>query len=754
MFPLEHITLLQAPVRWPEEFGERVGKVTTPDQGRFMRGRGVLCCLLVRAANSIIFVSALFLFAPSAWADYDELLESPPDGGALEKSTSEDVVQGGKTNGETFSDPDEPGDETGEKPLEEVPRDAFGEKIIVEPQMPHEEPEVVAVEVEEPAVRTLAHEMVPPGFGFSRLERYFVDRVTSLKALDIEEAERATEALLDLRAELDVTTLPRMAMAVLREGQAHLERGDTAGARASAELAVEMAPDQPGVHWFLARTLITDSPGQILEISTSAARATWLTLAGIPEGRIFIANLLASLFLGLLLSSVIVIAILFLRSLRLFLHDFHHLFPRGASRLHSGVLAVALFGALALLHVGVMLLALIASAIAWLYAGLRERVLLAVALVLMAVVPFMASLISGMATFWGSPAEAVWLVDRTDDAHVAAPLIERRIDAGEATWIEMFALARYYKREGRLEQAALLYEAAGEVAPREASVHNNLGVVLYAQGDVEGAASAFRRATELQPGFAGAWYNLSKAHFRLGERLPGREARRRAVDMEPELLRELPDQEDRLNLALSDARLTNSEILRLATVEGWREEMAIEVTSRVGGLVPPSVAPLLPLAALPLFLSAGVFLARRRPSSACSKCGRSVCERCDPGLAGGRLCAECVNIFQTRKSVSASDRAFQESKVRRYQRWREVVGGLLGLLLPGAGQTMLHRPIQGAVLLAVLSCGLVCVLLWFGPFPSVYATVASGINVRVIAGCILIAGAWLVGNWLFWWRDR
>ena len=61
---------------------------------------------------------------------------------------------------------------------------------------------------------------------------------------------------------------------------------------------------------------------------------------------------------------------------------------------------------------------------------------------------------------------------------------------------------------GRLAEAQAAYEQALAINPDHAEAHNNLGVVLKAQGRLDAAAEAYRRAIVLKPTHAEAQNNL------------------------------------------------------------------------------------------------------------------------------------------------------------------------------------------------------------------------------------------------------
>src|SRR3569623_504780 len=62
-----------------------------------------------------------------------------------------------------------------------------------------------------------------------------------------------------------------------------------------------------------------------------------------------------------------------------------------------------------------------------------------------------------------------------------------------------------------LDVAAILLGSVTEIAPNFADGHNNLGVVLMAQGALDEAIAGYRQAIALQPNHANAHYNLGNA---------------------------------------------------------------------------------------------------------------------------------------------------------------------------------------------------------------------------------------------------
>ena len=71
-------------------------------------------------------------------------------------------------------------------------------------------------------------------------------------------------------------------------------------------------------------------------------------------------------------------------------------------------------------------------------------------------------------------------------------------------------------QQGRLDEAAALYELAGRLDPHSPKVPYNLGIVREGQGDLEGAIARYRDAVRLEPEWPDAHNNLGVTLFKTG----------------------------------------------------------------------------------------------------------------------------------------------------------------------------------------------------------------------------------------------
>jgi Tfp pilus assembly protein PilF len=85
---------------------------------------------------------------------------------------------------------------------------------------------------------------------------------------------------------------------------------------------------------------------------------------------------------------------------------------------------------------------------------------------------------------------------------------------------------------GQREDAAAEYRRAVELDPNNASVHNNLGLALYHQGNADAAITEYRRAIDTNPKFALA-QQFGQRPPRPGKTDDAVAEYRRAIETEP-----------------------------------------------------------------------------------------------------------------------------------------------------------------------------------------------------------------------------
>ena len=103
-----------------------------------------------------------------------------------------------------------------------------------------------------------------------------------------------------------------------------------------------------------------------------------------------------------------------------------------------------------------------------------------------------------------------------------------------ATVADVLSIAIQHQQAGRLQAAEQIYRQVLTVVPRQAEVHNNLGIVLDDLGQTDDAVACYRRAVELKPDYAAAHSNLGNALRKQGKTAEAAACYRRAVEFRPD----------------------------------------------------------------------------------------------------------------------------------------------------------------------------------------------------------------------------
>lgn len=581
---------------------------------------------------------------------------------------------------------------------------------------------------------------------FADLLEAWQARRVALREQDLPRAQQAEARLLELRRELGLENLDAFAEVEVRGSVGALEARVPAEAVARAELAVALAPDATAAHLALARALVARDPSHPEPALRALAAGVAAAVREPRTARAFLADVLAAAIAAALAASALAVGLLFLRRLRLLLHDVRHLpLLRSTTPLQAAFMAlVALASPLALrLGPGALLATLALCAAPYLRRS--ERAVASAALLALAAAPWAAGEAARLTAFTGTLADDVFTLEHGgDDGRVAARLAARAA-RGELPGAGALALGHWHKRRGDLAAAQRWYEAAGAGRP-EALV--GLGNVALLRGDLDAAKASYLAAIDRAgaagdlPALAAAHYDLSKVFVRQSALDQAQEARRKAAAEDAALVARAGSDEDfRQNRWLIDAPVPPAEVLALAADEAPRG-LAEALRARLAGPLPAAGWPWLPCAAALLVWPLAWLLRRPRVSHPCDRCGRAVCRRCDG--VDGTLCGQCVNVFVKKDLVDPRDRQRKEQQVRRHARLRRRAARALALVGGGAGHLWRGDAARGALLLLALLFLLALAATGDGvappPFP--VAWIARG---KLAVAAPLAAAVWALG---------
>ena len=600
-----------------------------------------------------------------------------------------------------------------------------------------------------PAPQPLANRgIIMPVEKSADIQTHWSARRDYLRDRDERRADDEEQHVRQLKDDLAIENLFFIGGALIRESHEALAAGAPVLAVQRCKLAVEFAPALPEAHLCLARALVAENASAIKPAFNEVTASVQADGNDPRISRAVLANVLGTLFVGLLAAALAFVLVLFARYANLYAHDVHHLFPVGARRWQTKMLALVLLLLPVFLQMGpVPLIFTVLLAVA-LYATSVEVMLACALLGVLAASPWMAEGIARVAAY-GGPSVDVWLIEHGLGTGPEVQRLQKRLDSSNELAVD-FALARKAKRDGDFAGAEKLYqralEASGASSLGLAAVHNNLGNVYLLEGDAQKALSQYQTAIDLKESLAAPHFNISRA-LGLGgvetlEKVQAEQARALELDRAAmdaftggQLQANRKSNKFVMDVTLPDDLLSPL----LDNEERVAEPVGDELRAQLAGGLPSGMASFLPILAACGVLALHLGRGRVRPSGRCERCGREVCKRCDPDARPSEaLCAQCVNVFIRRTGVDAAERIRKEYAVQAYHRRRHAIARALAVL-SGAGHVMMGYPLRGIFFLLVTASLAASVVLWRGLLHDPIA-VRSGVSffrIGVTVACLI-----------------
>jgi tetratricopeptide (TPR) repeat protein len=523
------------------------------------------------------------------------------------------------------------------------------------------------------------------------------------------------------RTERNILCLEPLALARVGQGLERLSRGERERAEDDFQAALTLDPHLPDAHFGLA--LAHQKEGVLglppaLSSTVSGTTARFGTILGDHRRAVLLA---AAVMVTLFVTAFLFGIALLLRQGVLLLHDLEERLGRNA------LLTRGLFALLLLLPVAAFQgwgwLPFWWLAVMFVYLSTMERIVAAVLLLTALAVGPVVDWLELRLTAVQNPlfTAGVMAIEGGPDTR-ALRILEEAYRQGPDDRDLVYMLAAQYKKAGRYEEAAGLYNELLRRDPGDVFALNNLGNLAFAGGEFQAAIPRYQAALASSPTgriAATLYYNLSLAQYQKFERQQADEARSQADRFDPALTASydaLWKYEIKNENAVVDLGLTGDELW--SKFEGRGEGLGSKNVAgqplpaspwRVSALANRFSAALvvgaLAAFALSLWRGARMFTVR------CAKCGTPFCRQCHLGAAQGELCTQCHHIFVVRDGVSGPARNQKLAEVQREDERRERTFRILSLLAPGAGHVYARRVLSGLLFLLVWSLALaLCVL--------------------------------------------
>lgn len=517
--------------------------------------------------------------------------------------------------------------------------------------------------------------------------------------------------LLSLREETGARDLEAWSVAMMRAAEGHEAQGSSAVAVEQALSAMELAPHLPSSHFGLARLYFMADPSEIPRYFGTLKDGIARLVSEPRYSRPLLADTGTVLLFAFAITGVLVVAVLFARRARYFLYDLHFFFPRAVPRWQTAAIGLLLVSLPIVFRLGLVPSLLVAFAAVTLYLTASERVVAAVLIGLIGVLPILGSLLVRYTAFADTPAELAWQLEAGGTgAEAVAQKVARRAAEDKADFGELFALGTFELRRGKVDLAIPRLKAALLKTPDVAQAQVNLAVAMLVAGDLENPKTLLETAAAKLPDSAAPHWNLGRYYQRrvmtLGLDVAASEvdkgnaelAEARQRDPSLEGRAEPANDKQQANTWLMLLPLPRADLVALADSPESEQRVRSQLTLMLLGDVTASWAPFYPALLCLLLIGLGSLSSRLQAARACSKCGLPMSRREDPELGRASvMCTACVNVFSKKGVVPPALKVRKQVEVARYQSRMDRLSFALGILCSGMGHVFKGLPVRGAV---------------------------------------------------------
>lgn len=530
-------------------------------------------------------------------------------------------------------------------------------------------------------------------------------------------------------------------------------------AAAAAGLASETGAANPELTAWSVRTatmLDGRSPAVAFSEADRAARANdWAAalrlavqgfarLAGNYRSRMLsIADLIVVAAVAVAVTAIVLALALFIRYGRSMAHDFREMLSRRFSGGSVSVLAFALLFLPIFLWLGPMWLVFYWLAIFFGYAGVVERVIVIIVLVLVALAPVSLEWAAHSASAVDSPVVMAAIVSQTQGYDPEAwRRLQELIAVVPDHPVLHVLVGNMQVFEGLDDQAALHYRRAIELRPGYAGAHVNSGNLMFMNNEFQGAITEYEKAQAADPELARAFYNHSVA---AGEMYK--------FDLQAKMLEEARRIDrsfvEKMTRTAAGAVPQKIAMYSPPISEAWEVTEAVSRRPAARNLFgnystfEPAEAALNPVtigALAALLLAPALWLLRRRSgfANACIKCGRTFCYRCKSSRESSTYCTQCIHIYLKRDGVSLDTKRKKLDEVSEHQAGMVRRNKLFATFLPGSAQLLEGRTTSGAIGIFFFAL-FVAMAVFVGRLAPALGPAADVAQLIVRGGAILIA---------------
>lgn len=588
---------------------------------------------------------------------------------------------------------------------------------------------------------------LPPPATRSGLRGRWFEFLSALNDDDFPAARLASADLLRTASRVGIARLSDFSRGALYQARLADRQGKIARADLALETAIRLDPDLVDPRWEKAR--FAWSRREYADSAVALAEAVGALFEADESRREFVSN--AALLTGasFALAAAAMIVALLLRQWRRLFHTVRERAMPTFGRTGTVGVAIALLALPIWLSFGPFWLLLYWGVLVCFHATLRERIVVAIVLLVAGFLGPLSQQIADRNLIARSPlvSAAIDLEEKKEEGG-SVDLLRRASEVFSEDADVWYLLGRFAQRRDDYDEAAADYSRALKADPKNFRAMIGIGNIHFWQGDLSEAITDYRNAIHLRPDSALAYYNLSlvegdayafdqqKESLANARRLSPREADRWIES--PSLARVLS-----LDYSVEEAERRS---------RGWSREVKSQSLPGLGHaysaadilLVPTSIGPWL---AMLVGLVFGAVARRGRwGARECARCGKAFCRACKPPGSAALYCADCDRLLAGKESSDIAAHVAQSEEARRNLRQRQREARWLSVVFPGARRVSDGRPATGLLVLFVFFFLVLVALVGGRIYPVRSVPTAAFFPVREITASSLAFLVWLGAN--------